>query len=128
MTYLGAESSKEKETSQIEKDRKRHCWECLRRRLVCDSTRPVCNRCSIRGLVCLGYDNVKPLTFLAPGRVTSRNRRAKGTASHKLENDHHELTTRTRPTLSPRTEDVIISHIEMRSEACDIIQAVQYCK
>jgi len=37
MTYSGAESSKA--ASETEENRKRHRWECLRRRLICDYTR-----------------------------------------------------------------------------------------
>ncbi|KAI0427593.1 hypothetical protein F5Y09DRAFT_27821 [Xylaria sp. FL1042] len=59
---------------QAETPRK-HCWECLRRRLVCDSTRPVCNRCRTSGLVCPGYDEKQPLRWVKPGRVTARTRR-----------------------------------------------------
>jgi hypothetical protein len=53
----------------------RQCWECLRRRWVCDAARPVCNKCRAAGIVCPGYNDRKPLTWLAPGRVTSRARR-----------------------------------------------------
>ncbi|KAI1431052.1 hypothetical protein GGR50DRAFT_112423 [Xylaria sp. CBS 124048] len=53
---------------------RKHCWECQRRRLVCDSVRPVCNRCRNNGIVCPGYGEKKPLRWLKPGRVTTRNR------------------------------------------------------
>ncbi|KAI1632163.1 hypothetical protein F4809DRAFT_110050 [Biscogniauxia mediterranea] len=58
--------------------RKKHCWECRRRRLVCDSTQPTCNRCRQARIVCPGYEDHQPLRWLAPGKVTSRNRRPKG--------------------------------------------------
>ncbi|KAI3339416.1 hypothetical protein F4824DRAFT_455327 [Ustulina deusta] len=61
-------------TANAETPRK-HCWECLRRRLVCDSVRPVCNRCRTSGLVCPGYDDKQPLRWVKPGRVTVRTRR-----------------------------------------------------
>src|SRR5690606_24707749 len=53
---------------------KRHCWECLRRCLVCDSTKPACNRCTAAGTPCPGYGDVKPtrLRWLTPGTVRSR--------------------------------------------------------
>ncbi|KAI0520702.1 hypothetical protein F5B22DRAFT_598037 [Xylaria bambusicola] len=60
--------------AQPETSRK-HCWECLRRRLVCDSVRPVCDRCRIHGLVCPGYDEKQPLRWVQPGRVTAHTRR-----------------------------------------------------
>ncbi|TGJ82929.1 hypothetical protein E0Z10_g5818 [Xylaria hypoxylon] len=61
-------------TTQVETPRK-HCWECLRRRLVCDSVQPVCNRCRTSGLVCPGYEEKQPLRWVKPGRVTARARR-----------------------------------------------------
>lgn len=51
------------------------CWECARRRLVCDETHPTCRKCSDAGIVCPGYSNAKPLRWLAPGRVNARIRR-----------------------------------------------------
>ncbi|KAF3797112.1 hypothetical protein GCG54_00009082 [Colletotrichum gloeosporioides] len=56
---------------------KQACWECQRRRVVCDSARPVCPQCRLQGIVCPGYDNVKPLTWLAPDRITMRKRKTK---------------------------------------------------
>ena len=71
------------ETSeQITLPPKRQCWECLRRRLVCDFALPSCNKCQKGGKACPGYDPQKPLQWLAPGKVTSR-RRKKGPASSK---------------------------------------------
>ncbi|KAI0398047.1 fungal-specific transcription factor domain-containing protein [Xylariaceae sp. FL0594] len=57
--------------------RQRHCWECLRRRLVCDATQPVCNRCRAGGIVCPGYDEKQPLRWIQPGQVTATKRRRK---------------------------------------------------
>lgn len=56
---------------------RRQCWECLRRRLVCDSGQPFCKKCHTAGVVCPGYEDKKPLKWVTPGRVTSRNRRTK---------------------------------------------------
>ncbi|KAI1340712.1 hypothetical protein F5Y15DRAFT_379726 [Xylariaceae sp. FL0016] len=58
---------------------KRHCWECLRRRLVCDSAQPACNRCQRSRIVCPGYDDRQPLRWVKPGRVTARSRRTRQT-------------------------------------------------
>ncbi|EAL86331.1 C6 finger domain protein, putative [Aspergillus fumigatus Af293] len=54
-------------------DRPRHCWECLRRSLVCDFIRPQCKRCSTSGIVCPGYEDKAPfrLKWLPPGRSKS---------------------------------------------------------
>ncbi|KAI1171874.1 fungal-specific transcription factor domain-containing protein [Nemania sp. FL0916] len=64
-------------TASQAKSSQKHCWECLRRRLVCDSARPVCNRCRASGIVCPGYSEQKPLRWMKPGRVTARNRQRK---------------------------------------------------
>ncbi|KAF1978820.1 hypothetical protein BU23DRAFT_524363 [Bimuria novae-zelandiae CBS 107.79] len=54
---------------------KRQCWECLKRRLVCDYTMPHCKKCLKRGLKeCPGYDAQKPLQWVEPGKITSRER------------------------------------------------------
>lgn len=75
---------------------KRQCWECLRRRLVCDSVYPVCNQCRTKGITCPGYEDKKPLTWLAPGRVTSRTRRRR-----KSPAANNPLTLTPSPTPSP---------------------------
>ncbi|KAF2471146.1 C6 zinc finger domain-containing protein [Lindgomyces ingoldianus] len=114
----------------MEENRKRHCWECLRRCLVCDSTRPICKRCSTSGTVCPGYSDAKParLRWLAPGRVKSRNRRLKETPSNKIENSHDEMTTRAMAELSRWTDDLVIPRFEINTETCDLVQAAEYCK
>ncbi|KAI5922996.1 fungal-specific transcription factor domain-containing protein [Camillea tinctor] len=63
--------------------RKKHCWECRRRRLVCDSAQPTCNRCRQARIVCPGYEDHQPLRWLTPGKVTSRSRRPKGSKASK---------------------------------------------
>ncbi|ETS82046.1 hypothetical protein PFICI_07048 [Pestalotiopsis fici W106-1] len=62
---------------------KRHCWECMRRRLVCDSAPGACNKCKTRGVVCPGYDDKKPLRWLTPGKVKSKPRRPKNAPEPK---------------------------------------------
>lgn len=57
--------------------RQMQCWECRRRRLVCDGTQPVCTKCRAARIVCPGYADKKPLTWLAPGQVVSRTRKRK---------------------------------------------------
>lgn len=53
----------------------RQCWECLKRRLVCDHTLPHCEKCIKAGRECSGYDEQKPLQWVEPGMVTSRRRK-----------------------------------------------------
>lgn len=92
--------------------RKKHCYECLRRSLVCDSTRPSCTRCTTSGTPCPGYDHPppRPLRWLAPGRVTSRRRKKKQLADAEV-----ELVA-------------VIPRFKMRTDACAVVQAVEYCK
>lgn len=54
---------------------KRQCWECMRRRLVCDHTLPLCKKCIKAGRECSGYDEQKPLRWVKPGEVTVRRRK-----------------------------------------------------
>lgn len=74
-------------------DRKR-CWECVRRRLVCDSGRPGCNRCKIASIDCTGYGAKKPVKFLEPGLVLSRPRKNKSGANQNGRINDHAATKR----------------------------------
>jgi hypothetical protein len=58
-----------------EKKATRQCWECLKRRLVCDHTLPHCKKCLKAGRECSGYDDAKPLQWIQPGMVISRRRK-----------------------------------------------------
>lgn len=65
--------------------KQQQCWACLRRHLACDGCHPVCECCRSAGIVCPGYEDRRPLTWVTPGHVTiTRMRRARtavGTAS-----------------------------------------------
>ncbi|GFF85215.1 hypothetical protein IFM47457_06738 [Aspergillus lentulus] len=56
-------------------NRRRQCWECHRRRLVCDFSLPGCRKCYTAGVECPGYDDKKPLKWVTTGEVTSRPRK-----------------------------------------------------
>lgn len=59
-------------------NKQQQCWECLRRGLVCDGYRPICDCCRSSGIVCPGYDDRRPLIWVTPGYVTvTRTRRVK---------------------------------------------------
>ncbi|KAF0319273.1 C6 zinc finger domain protein [Colletotrichum asianum] len=62
---------------------RKQCWECQRRRVVCDAVRPVCGKCKATGVVCPGYEDKKPLTWLAPGKVKTRTWKRKKPATKK---------------------------------------------
>ncbi|RYO79051.1 hypothetical protein DL766_009726 [Monosporascus sp. MC13-8B] len=50
----------------------KHCWECRRRRLVCDFARPKCRKCQVRGVECPGYGSKKPLKWLQPQQADAK--------------------------------------------------------
>lgn len=64
-----------KASEKGEKKATRQCWECLKRRLVCDHTLPHCKKCQKAGKECPGYDEQKPLQWVETGKVTSRRRK-----------------------------------------------------
>ncbi|PGG97903.1 hypothetical protein GX51_07077 [Blastomyces parvus] len=43
------------------------CHTCRKRRVRCDSSRPACNKCTAKGVECLGYGKQKPLVWLQGG-------------------------------------------------------------
>jgi hypothetical protein len=75
--------SKATVTQKGENKATRQCWDCLKRRLVCDNTLPHCMKCQKAGRQCSGYDDAKPLQWIQPGKVTSRRRRKKDGSSPK---------------------------------------------
>ncbi|KXH55606.1 hypothetical protein CSAL01_10233 [Colletotrichum salicis] len=123
-----------------ENPEKRRCWECQRRRLVCDSVKPVCNKCRASGIVCPGYDDRKPLTWLAPGKVTCRTRRKgrgvdKDTGAKKImkktpkpKRPEEPLDSEGLAKAASRIEvgGELVFHSTLRTDICDVFEAVQY--
>lgn len=121
---------------------RRQCWECQRRRLVCDSARPVCSKCKTSGVVCPGYEDKKPLVWLAPGKVKTRTWKRKSPPANKNKDDvssresskeqsGSELAKAVRSEVSSARTGHLV-HLfpghELRDETCDIIEATLYCK
>jgi hypothetical protein len=117
---------------------RRHCWECQRRRRVCDFSLPSCNKCIAAGIECPGYGEKKPLRWVAPGKVTSwtrqrqrpvnpqdRSRSAGAAASN-------EETTEDMQVISQRPEnqalDSRIPLAKLTTDSCAALEAVLYCK
>ncbi|KAK3332914.1 fungal-specific transcription factor domain-containing protein [Cercophora scortea] len=107
------------------------CWECRRRRLVCDAASPVCSKCRSNGIVCPGYGDNKPLTWLAPGRVISRGRKRKEIP--KVTNDSKNGdaagdSNRGRRLISSANIRPIAVNpgMELRTETCDVVEALAY--
>ncbi|KAK1965334.1 hypothetical protein LY78DRAFT_658378 [Colletotrichum sublineola] len=124
-------------SSSPEAPEPRRCWECLRRRLVCDATKPVCNKCRVAGIVCPGYDDKKPLTWLAPGRVTCRTRRKprntekESDTSKVIKPKQKALTKGMGRVLTEKEREMIngvecLFHSDLRTDVCDVYDAVQY--
>lgn len=70
-------------TEKGEKDADRQCWDCIKRRLVCDRALPHCRKCQKAGRQCSGYDDTKPLQWVETGMVSSRKRKKKDSGPPK---------------------------------------------
>ncbi|PCG96518.1 Protein of unknown function DUF3468 [Penicillium occitanis (nom. inval.)] len=117
----------------MEDGRKRHCWECLRRRLVCDFTLPACKRCLKSGIDCPGYDEKEPnrLKWLAPGKVKSRTRKSSRTSKPsksavKSNRKQKETSVYSKAEISISCEDVFIPSFQLKTEVHMLFQACQY--
>jgi len=80
------------------------CWECHKRRLICDFASPACQKCEARGVACPGYGEKKPLKWLQPGQTRSKGKRA------KKEVNFIRLT------------------LKDPSEATSVFEAIEYCE
>lgn len=122
-------------------DSSRWCWECRRRRLVCDCTRPVCDKCKATGVVCPGYEDRKPLTWLAPGKVLSRTRKPRGsrqTAAKKTKDSSSSSSPESDAVSSSSSsrEEAALQKVhrqppprtQLRTDMCDLAEAALYCK
>ena len=124
-------------------DDKRPCWECLRRRLVCDYTRPTCMKCVKSGIVCPGFGNAKPLKWLTPGSVTFRRRKDVPTRSYPTSGispstGYSSKSSRSDlggeagspQSLTEREQGYLSSKMpreDLKCDTTDIVQAVLYC-
>ncbi|KAL2823284.1 C6 zinc finger domain-containing protein [Aspergillus cavernicola] len=123
--------------------RKRHCWECLRRRLVCDFQVPGCKRCAASRIDCPGYGETPPLRvkWLAPGKVKSRQRKApsnrqkKGRASSESANSEESRPETSKGSLefsstgSESSDDmhsVAIPRSNLKTDYHALIDSLQY--
>ncbi|PTB41751.1 hypothetical protein M441DRAFT_68768 [Trichoderma asperellum CBS 433.97] len=109
---------------------KRHCWECRRRCLVCDSKEPGCKRCHTSGIPCPGYGDVKPtrLKWITPGRVVSRDQKHKKNSRRKYQDDHEKITAGMirHITTVEKYMNITIPQIEMNDEVHVIVQSLEY--
>lgn len=124
---------------------KRQCWECLRRRLVCDFTQPSCKKCIRAGVECPGYDEKKPLKWLEPGKVASKRRSPKNSQKGKNRASKEPISSGKTKSSTPGTTLVIrdnrgssssedtdgveeIPRFDLKDETHDVVQAIHYCK
>lgn len=111
------------QTMQTPKQR-RQCWECLRRRLVCDMTQPACKKCQKAKIDCPGYGAKKPLTWVAPCAVLSRPRRKRILGAEDQELSSSEVST------SPDSAEGSLAFFQQQpltTELDEVFQAFQYC-
>jgi hypothetical protein len=104
-----------------EKKATRQCWECLKRRLVCDHTIPYCKKCQKAGRECSGYDDAKPLQWIQPGMVISRRKKNNGSPKiytvQSMQNGQSSPSTRMPADASPplEEEDVVVEPVGFQS-------------
>ncbi|KAF2134984.1 hypothetical protein P153DRAFT_372221 [Dothidotthia symphoricarpi CBS 119687] len=99
----------------------RQCWECHRRRLVCDHTLPHCKKCQKAGKECPGYDEQKPLQWVEPGKVIyRRGRKNIPPKTYVASRTIQTVTSREDPrgcpssTKTPPTDDVLRDGSDLR--------------
>jgi hypothetical protein len=122
--------------------RNRQCWECFRRRLVCDFSRPGCKKCETVGTDCPGYSKHKPLKWLAPGEVASKKRGKRTPAApNSMDNVKRELIERNTGIVFDTTialaglrlmdtcEDVekTIPRLNLTDDTTEVVLSVHYC-
>ena len=112
---------------------KRPCWECLRRRLVCDHSRPACTRCQVNGVTCPGYDDKEPLKWLTPGERTSKTRSEHRTSTDVVWRYTPAIEEKTAGNSLPQRELHRLTRItpflgEINADECAIVENAWYCK
>ncbi|CAH0042751.1 unnamed protein product [Clonostachys rhizophaga] len=117
------------------------CWQCAKRRLVCDLGKPGCKKCANHGVECPGYE-AKHLQWMQPGqtrskgaRKTERLRYSRKPASQAAKDKPTTLTTgRTTPecSLPPKCSDdseealIVYPVVTEKSTFSLLIQALNY--
>lgn len=110
---------------------KRQCWECFRRRLVCDTSEPSCKKCTSAGKTCPGYGATEPLKWLAP----STNRCLTQRQKRKATGNRWCYTTTTEKTIEnhkvPQEHSQVLrvnaSLGELKPDDSAIVEAALYC-
>ncbi|KAJ3499398.1 hypothetical protein NLG97_g374 [Lecanicillium saksenae] len=95
------------------------CWECFKKRRVCDFSRPSCLKCVSRCLRCPGYDQ-KPLKWLQPGQTRSKGRRAKDEAGQMVLHDSPTVP----PSLPAQGTEPVQAAMYYNSMVCPDLEAL----
>jgi hypothetical protein len=115
-------------TSQLGTSHRR-CWECVRRRRVCDLTQPECTKCKQAGLVCSGYGEFKPVTWLPVGKVKSKvpvRRKPNNLLERKIQSSTAGRSYSPNSGSDEAFTDV--SRFTPRDLISDVVNAGDYCK
>ncbi|KAF5491120.1 4-hydroxy-2-oxo-heptane-1,7-dioate aldolase [Colletotrichum fructicola] len=85
----------------------------------------------LSGIVCPGYENVKPLTWVAPNQITTRTWRGRKPAANKsIAPPKTNKPSEKKNTEPSKTAEEQLVHIfpgqELRTETCDIAEASFY--
>lgn len=83
------------------------CWECFKKRRVCDFSRPACRKCVSRGVICPGYDQ-KPLKWLQPGQTRSKGRRARDEAGPVIVRRHGNVVPPSLPLIETQSFEAVV--------------------
>jgi hypothetical protein len=122
------------------------CWECSKRRLVCDLGTPKCRKCRVRGVDCPGYQH-KPLQWMRPGQTRSKGAQSAktlGVSCPLARSDEvianctflgQKISTRVKASEDSKVEDAceaqtavtVLRNMSGRSTFEILIQAVVYC-
>lgn len=120
----------------------KQCWECLKRRLVCDFSGPSCRKCRKRGVDCPGY-GPKPLVWKANLGVAKAQPLCANNSPEYVANSSdtastissdNESETSSAPTdyASPYSLDLLelkLFSSHTKNEECHFpIEAIEYCK
>jgi len=134
-----AKKMQDQGTPDLSSATRAQCWECRRRRLVCDGDKPVCLKCRTAGIVCPGYADKKPLVWVANGQVLSRPRGRKPKDKAEMMRSVRPVATQeVGPTelvqagasagVVPGLLPPLRRDTRLRTDQCDMLEAVNYCK
>ena len=103
----------------------RQCWECLKRRLVCDRNVPQCKKCGKAGKECPGYGDVKPLQWVAVRELASRRRKTSSSPESQTTIGPVGASTEVVPRSGNQSTVVLLNSKSMDEQTCELASKVQ---